>query len=424
MTHLSSFIMHHSTSNFGWVSRIFARPNLDRMPRIFAPPTLLLTLFLSLPASADNWMSCLPDNVYVAALSIPGTHDSATGSGWADGWEDLGDSFARTQELTLQQQWDLGIRAFDLRPCCHEDHMNLNHGMVATQLHLEDVLRTMRDWLTANPSEFIIIHMLHETDGDQVENVYNKRILEVLNSSELDGLFINFRKTLKVADMRGHILLLSRDQYASKPVGGFFQNWTMEANWTKQMQLRIQGPTSNCSAIVQDYCETWQDGALQTKVNALTQLLEYSNKHPNKGSSNMRWYINMASGYSKVESLFGYTISSSDGYRDNAAHTHAAILDFLGSHEPGPTGIVMMDYAGVDTSGGYATRGREVVEAIIQNNFLYLEPDAVRSVTPDTGHTGRPAFRSLNGHAITSPRPGTVALQTLSDGTTRKILVK
>lgn len=385
---------------------------------------LLFFLFLSISASADNWMCALPDNAYVSTLSIPGSHDSATGSGWASGSEYTGDEFARTQELTIQQQWDLGIRAFDLRPCCYENHMNLNHGIVATQLHLEDVLRTMRDWLAANPTEFIIIHMLHETDGDQVENVYNQRIQQVLNSDEFAGLFIDFRKTLRVKDMRGHILILSRDQYANKPIGGFFQNWTMEADWNKQMQLRIQGASANGNGIVQDYSETWQSGALQTKIDALTKLLEYSNKRAKVTSSSIRWYINMASAYSKVLSLFGYNISTSDGYRDNAAHTHAAILDFLKTHDPGPTGIVMMDYVGVDSSNGYATRGREVVEAIIQNNFLYVIPDAVHDLPAAPEAAATPTFRTPSGAQVSRPRPGTVCLRTLADGTTRKVLVK
>ena len=406
--------MHHFPRNLGWVSRIFARP------------ALLICLLLSNPSFADNWMSRLPDDTYVAALSIPGTHDSATGSGWASGSEYTGDSFARTQELTIQQQWDLGIRAFDLRPCCYDNHMNLNHGIVATQLHLEDVLRTMQGWLTANPSEFIIIHMLHETDGDQVENVYNERIQQVLNSSEFTDLFIDFRKTLRVSDMRGHILILSRDQYASKPIGGFFQNWTMEANWNKQTQLRIAGSKSTNTGygVVQDYCETWQDGALQTKVNALLQLLEYSNKRQNPTASTIRWCINMASAYSKVMSLFGYNISTSDGYRDNAAHTHAAILDFLSSHEAGPTGIVMMDYVGVDKSNGYDTRGREDVEAIIQNNFAYLIPDAVRDLPGEPATSSTPTIHSLSGLSVAHPQPGTICLRTGSDGTTRKVLIK
>ena len=31
-------------------------------------------------AMADNWITSLPDNVYITQLSIPGTHDAGTGN--------------------------------------------------------------------------------------------------------------------------------------------------------------------------------------------------------------------------------------------------------------------------------------------------------------------------------------------------------
>jgi hypothetical protein len=72
-------------------------------------------------------MERLPDDEYVSVLSIPGAHDAATGCGWGEGWDDMGNAFARTQELDLGELWNAGIRAFDLRPCVYEDYMNVNH---------------------------------------------------------------------------------------------------------------------------------------------------------------------------------------------------------------------------------------------------------------------------------------------------------
>lgn len=50
--------------------------------------------FQCLAWTGSNWMSELPDDAYVAQVSIPGTHDSATGNGTTM------DSFARTQEIS------------------------------------------------------------------------------------------------------------------------------------------------------------------------------------------------------------------------------------------------------------------------------------------------------------------------------------
>lgn len=386
-----------------------------------------LVLSLSLSVSAENWMSRLPDQAYAAVVSIPGSHDSATGSGWATGSGSLGDEYARTQELTLAEQWTLGIRAFDFRPCVYKDYMNLNHGIMATRIHMEDALSLLRDSLAANPSEFVVIHMLHESDGDQVDNAYNERIQQLLRDEAYSGLFVDFRKELRVSDLRGKILVISRDSYATTPIGAFFQNWTGEANWNKQMQLRVVGPKSNSPAVVQDFSETWQSGAMQTKLDALTKLLDYSTQRKTTNASTIRWVFNFASAYSKVLSLFGFNISTSDGYRDNASHTNAAIIEYLQTHTPGPTGIVLMDYVGVQQTGSYATRGREVVEAIIQNNFGYLGledgihnlPAAAPAAQPST-----PALHTLSGQPVSHPRPGTVCILTRPDGTTRKVIIK
>jgi len=392
--------------------------------------TLSLLLF-SLSSGAENWMNRLPDDTYVCVVSIPGAHDASTGSGWESAYAELGDSFARTQELTLSELWSMGVRAFDLRPCTREDYLNINHGIIPTRVHFDEALALLRDSLIANPSEFIVIHLLHETDGDQTEGTYNQQLLDVLGRDDLKDFFVDFRRDLKVADMRGKMLLLSRDLYATKPVGGFIRNWSHSATWDSMTKGQITG-VSTASAVLymQDYYETHADGALDTKIGAMTRLLKYSMAHATSSVSTIRWVMNFASAYSQIASVFGYTVSTSDGYRDNASHTHTAILDFLRENEAGPTGIIFMDYAGVDLSGDYDTRGKQLVECIIANNFGYL--DDISSVTPPVSHPtdssedviGPLAVYSLTGQRISSPRRGEPCLIRYSDGTTRKAFFK
>lgn len=346
---------------------------------------ILVLLVLSPGAGAENWMSRLPDDAYVAVLSIPGTHDSATGSGWVAGMTQIGDAWARTQDTSIGEQWSQGIRGFDLRPCVYDSHLNLNHGIVPTVLHLEDVLQQLCDSLEANPSEFVVIHLLHEKDGDQSSDDYNTRIQEVLGREAFKPYLSVFRKDLTVGDMRGKMLILSRDKYASRPAaGGFFINWTGGVDWNTQMQGRIQGLTQTANLVMQDYSDTHNAGGVDTKVNALRKLLQWSMGHKTGNATAIRWVFNFASAYSKVDNIFGMEVSSSDGYRDNATYTHAAIIEFLATHEPGPTGVILMDYAGVDESNHYKVRGREAVRAIIDNNFAYLiRPDGISAAPAD-----------------------------------------
>ena len=369
-------------------------------------------------------MSRLPDAAYVAVVSIPGAHDAATGSGWETAYADLGDSFARTQELNLAELWSAGVRAFDLRPCTREGYLNINHGIIPTIARFDRALYLLRDSLLANPSEFVVIHLLHETDGDQVDGTYNQQLLDVLGKDGLKDFFVPFRRDLTVGDLRGKMLLLSRDVYASKPVGGFIRGWSHSASWDSMTKGQITGPSSGAATLyMQDFFETYADGALNTKTSAMTRLLQFSTTHATTSSSSIRWVMNFASAYSLTLNLFGYTVSSSDGYRDNAVHTHATILDFLRDNAAGPTGIIFMDYAGVDQSNGYATRGKELLVAIIANNFTYLDDlSGISEPIPSSLDRTTPvAIYSLLGRRLEAPRKGAVCLIRYADGTVRKV---
>ena len=339
--------------------------------------TFLLILTLSIIAAqatkAKNWMSQLPDNTLICMLSIPGTHDSGTGNGFEPEMAAHGEHFARTQDLDIAKQWKIGIRAFDLRPCSHGDYLHINHSVIATNVRFDEVLFMLRDMLIANPTEFAIIHMNHESDGDTEKN-YNELAVRLLKSDEIKDYLVDFNSTLTVKDVRGKILIISRDRYADEPItGGFFSGWTGSDNWTSQTSCRIKAKSGlYTTCYVQDYWETHAPGTQQIKINVIKRMLDFSTKHESTSSANAIWYFNMASAYALVDTLLGKSFALSDGYRLNATHTNAAIVEYLKTHKAGPTGIIMADYAGVDKSNGYKVRGKELVKAIIANNFRYI----------------------------------------------------
>lgn len=334
--------------------------------------TLLMLLCVSSTAFADAWMKYLPDETYVSVLSIPGSHDSATGNGMSM------PSFGQTQDLTFAQQWAIGIRAFDLRPKVSGDHLQINHGILATDLRFDDALYQLRDSLIKNPTEFAVIHLLYANGYDNDKDKYREMLLELLGRDDLKGYLVDFRADLTVGDMRGKILLLSRDQYGTKPVGGFFSNWCGYIDWNAQTSARItgagnSGEYASAPLYVQDLSATYN--AIDAKVNAIRTMLDFSTKHVTKSPGQIVWVYNFASAYTDK------SISSSKGYRENATHTHPAILDYLSTHEAGPTGIILMDFAGVDRKDDYVTRGKELVDALIGNNFKYLtyETDEIKA---------------------------------------------
>ena len=343
-------------------------------------------LLVCLQTKADNWMSRLPDNMYAAMLSIPGAHDAATGNGFPDNGNILsfsslngqfGPLCAQTQDLDMATQWSLGVRAFDLRPYVNGDTLNINHGIVQTSLDFDEALYLLRDSLIANPTEFAFIHLLYANDFDDDATEYKKLLLDLLESDELKDYFIDFRRDLTVADMRGKILIMSRDKYDSSPIGAFMSGWTGNIDWSAQTSGTIYGAESDDLATsplyMQDYSDTTDDGAEDDKVEAIETMLEFSTTQEVDSTDDIVWIFNLASAYSTETSLFGYDLSLSAGYRDNATYTHPAIIEYFQSHDPGPTGIILCDYIGVDESDGYETRGKEVLDTIINNNFNYLE---------------------------------------------------
>ena len=159
------------------------------------------------------------------------------------------------------------------------------------------------------------------------------------------------------------------------------------------------------------------------KLNALLELLRYGSTHKNRVASSVVWYLNFASAYSKVGV---FNASLSEGYRDNATYTNKAIADYLAdeSHVAGPTGIILMDYVGVDESAGYATMGASAVKAIIANNFKYLEDMGQTSVGQPDSAVKRTLIGtySITGMKLSTPQPGSICIFRYSDGTCQKVM--
>ena len=129
---------------------------------------------------ADDWMARLGDNVYVDQLSIPGTHDAGTGHGFDGGkinssWGWLISiagpaNYGKTQDKNIGDQWDSGIRAFDLRPCVNGNSLHIYHGILGTKINFHDALAIIRDKVIEHPTEFAIVMMRHETEGDNTND--------------------------------------------------------------------------------------------------------------------------------------------------------------------------------------------------------------------------------------------------------------
>ncbi len=114
----------------------------------------------------NNWMSFIPDSFKVTEFSVPGTHDSA-----ARYIEDAftPDSAAKTQNLTIKEQLNAGVRFLDIR-CRHIGNAcALHHGRVYLSLNFSDVLNDVYEFLDNNKTETVIMSV-KEPEHDAKDN--------------------------------------------------------------------------------------------------------------------------------------------------------------------------------------------------------------------------------------------------------------
>lgn len=330
---------------------------------------------------ADSWMSHLPDDALVSQLSLPGAHDAATAEGWAGVLGLLaGDTNSKTQEVKVAEQYNGGVRVFDIRPCLENDVLWNSHGVTRLNKTIESLLDDMVAFLEKNPSEFFIFHVYQGGDGWQAA----PKLSEMLKSDKYKARVASFRNTLTVANMRGKMLFLCRHDHDNNPwPGGYLRNWS-ELNYEESKSAYINaGGTNNydfntqaSTLYIQDMAGTEGKGEVEKKMQSIGRLLDFTTHHWVRQAGQTVWTFNFASAC-KQTSL---GVSLSDGYRDNATYTNKFILDYLTAedYKPGPTGMIMMDYACVETtkfrSNRYSTNGntvygKQLVEAIIDNNF-------------------------------------------------------
>ena len=186
----------------------------------------------NLQAGNEAWMANIPDNTFLSQLSIPGTHDAGTGHGVNNYMGFIsGSTYAVTQEKTLTEQWNSGIRAFDLRPAVDGSRLRIYHGIVSTNLYLDDALSTLCGLLDAHPTETCIVIIRHETEGDDNNNTWSTKMKELLTSSPTSTHAVNYDPMAKLGDMRGKLLILSRDNYDTNPIGGYVTGWGFNSDF-------------------------------------------------------------------------------------------------------------------------------------------------------------------------------------------------
>ena len=319
------------------------------------------------PLNVDNsqWMKSLSDTRLVADLSLPGSHDACTAQGWKSKLlASLAEGTAKTQDLTISEQLKVGVRVFDLRPeRIYEISsyvLRCAHGIMATNMLVSDFFQQHKDFLAANPTEFCILTIDLSATSDK--KAWGNDFTALVTSADFQDMFVNFKPRLTVGEMRGHVLMLSRHEYAQQPIGGYCYGWVYDIELEKQTKGHITGPDGVQAPLwVQDY---WGKSKRDGKDDAILRMLQAAAARDMTADA-PAWVINYPSAY--------FLLPLSDSYRENAVSANKVTADWLSNHV-GSVGIIYMDYAGMDKSPSYSaeklydTCGMTLIERIIQQN--------------------------------------------------------
>lgn len=224
------------------------------------------------PVPDPGWMAAIGSPTSLADLSIPGTHESAALHEPVPGT-------AKAQNLTLPEQFAAGIRYVDIR-CRHlDDAFQIYHGPVSQLLSFDEVIGFASDFLTAHPSETIIMSVKEESqpsgDSRTFEETFASYVAKDPGLWRLDASV----PTLAVA--RGRIQLLRRFDAATLPTGIDASKWADDVTFTLS--------STNATLRVQDQYMV-SDNA--KKFAAITALLAEA-QAPTPGTL----YLDYTSGY-------------------------------------------------------------------------------------------------------------------------------
>ncbi len=318
----------------------------------------------------NNWITPLDDNIYVSQMSIPGSHDAATGEKMAT---IIGDALASTQELTLNKQWTLGVRAFDLRPAIYnkvtiwtsDDELWLYHGMTRVDISWASAMNTIKAQLASNPGEFAIVLFRHESEATASKNNsdtdFNTYMTNYVNQNK--DWIVDWKPDLTIGEARGKIILISR--FSGNWEYGCFTGW---GHGSEGVTTTLNNASNTLSATmyVQDY---YDPSSLDAKWNSIKTYLDISRTFHTDQSKKNNWMINHCSGYVGA--------STSSTYRNNAAYQNPKLIEYLNSSSwEGSTGIILFDYTGASLSNGFIIGSTEVygdvaLQTIIDNNYKY-----------------------------------------------------
>lgn len=304
-----------------------------------------------------NWMKSIRDDVKVRDMVIPGSHDAGT-----YGIIGVLRAFGQTQMLNIDQQWNAGVRVFDLRVRDELSSIRLFHNFIPCNKFLSTVAKDIADLLRRHPSEGAII-ILKGEDND-TGNEYAEMIRRVLQAGMLglasvDLIFstsplheeyaitqshsildsncplATYSPDMTMGDLRGKVLVINRSYADKKPTNGAYAS-----KWEDNQKLSSYDGRLSASLRVQDHYGEGSEGPENYQADKEKQFVELWDASE-KTADNATWYVHGASGY-----VWDHGLQPLPNYYLIAQNLYPKFITKVSAHLG--RGIVLQDFSGID----------------------------------------------------------------------------
>ncbi len=271
---------------------------------------------LAPPYTGSNWLGAIPGATSLAALSIPGSHDTGAL------FENVAGA-TKTQNLAVPDQLTAGIRYFDIRTRNVNNQFDIYHLTVYQNLSFATVLQNVYDFLAANPTEAIIMSVKEEQPESGSTNTF-EQTFDTYTAQHPERWYLG--ATIPTLDtVRGKIVLLRRFSATTTPKGLDATVWSDNTTFTID--------NGNAQLRIQDYYDVPDDDAKWTAISGL--LTEAP------AGSMTELYINHTSAYEDADGGLENIPSVSDVINPK-------VTSYFTANTFGRYGAIVMDF--VDTT--------------------------------------------------------------------------
>jgi len=189
-----------------------------------------------------QWMKSVPDDTPLAAMTIPGTHNSCARFG---GFWPVLSSFTKCQDMTLPEQFAAGIRYVDIRVRPMKGDLRAVHKDVDQEISFSEIVGQAFAFLSAHPSETVIMQVSCEGPADMAEflRLFEQDYRSVANAWYKGNWFP------RLGEARGRIILVKR--FTSEHPG-ISVTWQNDTTFKSGSRAVIGGTERNVSICIQD----------------------------------------------------------------------------------------------------------------------------------------------------------------------------